>query len=244
MSLDVLAFGPHPDDVELFCGGTIAKLVRLGYSIGLIDLTRGELGSRGSREERDNESKAASEILGIQHRESLNLPDGFINSADMDQRHKIVEVIRKHQPQLVFGPAAIHRHPDHIQGARLIEDAVFLANVAKYPSDLPRHKVKALMMYPMWWHPEADIIVDVSEDWKTRMDAVKAYRTQFNVDPGVTGPETFLSSERFLEWVEGRGSQFGAIIGVSRGEPYLLHNPVPIGDPFQLLVNGAGEANP
>jgi LmbE family N-acetylglucosaminyl deacetylase len=96
----------------------------------------------------------------------------------------------------------------------------------------------------MWWHPEADLIVDVSDTWQKRMDAVKAYRTQFGSNADDAGPETFLATSRFLEWVEGRGAQFGAIIGVKRGEPYLLRNPVPVDDPFRLLVKGAGVANP
>lgn len=243
MSVDILAFGPHPDDVELLCGGTVAKLIRLGYSVGLIDMTRGELGTRGSAEERAEEAANASEILGTAFRENLDMPDGGLNSRDYNQRHKVVEVIRKHLPQMVICPAAKDRHPDHRQGMELVEEACFLANVGKYPSDLPRHKVRAILQYPMWWHPEADIIVDVSGDWETRMKAVRAYRTQFYTK-GVTGPETFLASEQFVEWIEGRGAQFGAIVSVKRGEPFLLRNPVPVDDPFDLLVRSTGQANP
>ncbi|MBZ0265153.1 hypothetical protein K8I28_10825, partial [bacterium] len=111
------------------------------------------------------------------------------------------------------------------------------------PSEYTRHKVKAILRYPMWWHAEADIIVDVSDTWETRMKSVAAYRTQFYTK-GVDGPETFLSSSKFIEWIKGRGAHFGAIIGVEYGEPFILRNPVPVDDPFKLLVEGAGEANP
>lgn len=244
MSLDVLAFGPHPDDVELFCGGTVAKLTQAGYKVGIIDMTRGEMGTRGSREERDAEAAEAAKILNLTLRENLDLPDGFLNQSDRDQRHVVVEAIRRHTPKLVIAPTARDRHPDHQHGARLVEDAVFLANAGKYPSDLERHKVLALMFYPMWWHPEADLIVDVSETWETRTQAARAFVTQFGDRAEGNAPATFLASKNFLEWVEGRGTHFGAIIGVSRGEPFLLRNPVPVDDPFKLLVDGAGVANP
>lgn len=243
MSYDILAFGPHPDDVELLCGGTIAKLTRLGYTVCMVDMTAGELGTRGSAEERAEEAANAAKILGVELRENLGLPDGGLNSRDYSQRHAVVEIIRKHKPQLIIGPAARDRHPDHRQGMEMVEEACFLANVGKYPSDLERHKAKALLRYPMWWHPKADVIIDVSDDWETRMEAVRAYRTQFYT-PGVSGPETFLATPQFVEWVEGRGSQFGAQIGVPKGEPFILRNPVPIEDPMKIFVSGAGEANP
>jgi len=243
MSCDILAFGPHPDDVELFCGGTIAKMVKDGYNVCLIDMTMGEMGTRGSAEERKEEADNAARILGINSRINLGLPDGGLNSRDESQRKAVVNAIRKYKPKMVIGPAAKDRHPDHKQGASLVEEAVFFSYVGGYKCDYERHKVKALLRYPMWWHPEADIIVDVSESWEQRMDAVRAYKTQFYTK-GIEGPDTFLSSNRFVEWVEGRGSQFGAIISVKRGEPFILRNPVPVDDPFDLLVNGAGEANP
>ncbi len=243
MNVDVLAFGPHPDDVELLCGGTIAKLVKLGRTVGLIDMTRGELGTRGSEEERAAEAAEAARILGIEFRENLNLPDGGLNSRDPGQRKIVIDCIRKHRPEMVIAPAASNRHPDHLQGASLVEEAVFFANVGKWNSDFPRHKVKAFVRYPMWWHAEADFIVDVSDTWETKMKAVNAYRTQFHTK-GIEGPETYLSAPQFLEWVEGRGAQFGAIISVPRGEPFVLRNPIPVDDPFKLLVEGAGEANP
>jgi bacillithiol biosynthesis deacetylase BshB1 len=243
MSLDVLAFGPHPDDVEIFCGGTVAKLVLLGYTVGLVDLTRGEMGTRGSREDRDREADEASEILGITVRERLDLPDGYLNSSDFDQRHKVIEVIRKHQPRLVIAPTAEDRHPDHLQGSTLVENAVFLANVGKYPSELERHKVPALLRYPMWWNPQADLIVDVSETWEQRMKAVAAYKSQFH-NPHLKQPATYLASETFFEWVDGRGALYGAQIGVRRGEPFVLRNPIPVDDPIKVLVEGKGTANP
>ncbi|GBE29438.1 1D-myo-inositol 2-acetamido-2-deoxy-alpha-D-glucopyranoside deacetylase [bacterium BMS3Bbin04] len=243
MALDIIAIGPHPDDVELFCGGTIAKLINKGYTIGLIDMTRGEMGTRGSMEERDQEAANAARILNITSRENLGLPDGSLNARDPEQRLAVVNAIRKHQPQLVIGPAAKDRHPDHIQGMQLVEEAVFFSYVGGYKTEFERHKVHALLRYPMWWAPEADLIVDVTDSWEQRMEAVKAYRTQFHT-PGVEGPKTFLASEQFIDWVEGRGSQYGAAIGVRKGEPYLLRNPVPVDDPFDLLINSSGEANP
>ncbi|MBD3165188.1 bacillithiol biosynthesis deacetylase BshB1 [bacterium] len=243
MNVDVLAFGPHPDDVELFCGGTVAKLVHLGRRVGLIDMTRGELGTRGNRETRDQEAADAADILGVDIRENLDMPDGGLNSRDYNQRDIIVQCIRKHRPQLILAPEAKDRHPDHKQGMELVAEAVFLANVGKYPSSLERHKTRAVMYYPMWWHPEPDLIVDVSEFWDVRMKAVRAYQTQFSSD-GTPGPDTFLAQPKFIEWVDGRGSQFGAIIGVKKGEAFTMRLPIPVDDPFELLVNGTGEANP
>jgi N-acetylglucosamine malate deacetylase 1 len=243
MKVDILAFGPHPDDVELFCGGTIAKLTSLGYTAVFVDMTNGEMATRGSAKDRKAEAEEAATILGLSGREKLNFPDGGLNSRSESQRHDVVERIRKYKPSMVIGPAAKDRHPDHPQGAQLVDEAVFLANVGGYKSKYERHKVKAHIHYPMWWHPKADFIVDVSETWSKRMDAVKAYKTQFYT-PGIDGPKTFLAGEEFIEWVEGRGAQFGAIIGVKRGEPFLLRVPVPVDDPMAILVNGAGEANP
>lgn len=241
--MDIIAFGPHPDDVEMFCGGTIAKLVQSGYSVALIDMTNGELGTRGTAEDRFHEAQNAAELLGITQRIRLGLPDGGLNSRDYSQRHQIVETIRGYSPDLILAPAARDRHPDHIQGSALVEEAIFLANVGGYPSDLPRHKVSAFMRYPMWWQAEADLVIDVSETWKLRMDAVQAYKTQFHT-PGVDGPATLLADEKFVEWLEGRGSHYGKQIGVRKGEPFLMRNPIPVDNPFELLVNGAGHANP
>ncbi len=243
MSLDVLAFGPHPDDVEIFCGGTVAKLVKLRYSVGLVDLTRGEMGTRGSREQRDAEADEAAGILGVSVRERLDLPDGFLNGTDFDQRHKVVEILRKHQPRLVIAPTARDRHPDHLQGSMLVENAVFLANAGKYPSDLERHKVSAMLLYPMWWNPEANLIVDVSETWDVRSRAVAAYKTQFHT-PQKGQPDTYLSNPTFLEWLDGRGALYGAQIGVRRGEPYVTRTPIPVDDPIKILVESNGAANP
>ncbi len=243
MKIDILAFGPHPDDVELLCGGTVAKLVKQGYKVGLVDMTRGELGTRGSAEERDMEAAEAARILGVTFRENIGLPDGGLNSRDYDQRHKVVEVIRKHAPKLVICPGAKDRHPDHKQGMELVEEAVFMANVGKYPSEFPRHKVDAVMKYPMWWDAQPDFVVDISDVWDTRMEAVRAYKTQFYT-PGVTGPETFLAAPQFVEWMKGRYSHFGALIAVPYAEPWLIRTPVPVHDPFDVLVNGPGTANP
>lgn len=243
MSADVLAFGPHPDDVELFCGGTIAKMVHQGRSVGLIDMTRGELGTRGSRETREAEATSAATILGVAFRENLGLPDGGLNARDYRQRDTVVQCIRTHRPKMILAPQAKDRHPDHKQGMDLVAEAVFFANVGKYPSKLERHKTRAVLYYPMWWHPEPDLIVDVSDFWETRMKAVTAYETQFS-SKGEAGPDTFLAQPKFLEWVDGRGSQFGAIIGVKKGEAFTMRLPIPVDDPFELLVNSAGEANP
>lgn len=243
MAVDVLAIGPHPDDIELFCGGTVAKLVGCGYSVGFLDMTRGELGTRGSADEREAEAGEAGATLAIASRENLGFPDGGVNARDPEQRRALVDAIRRHRPELVIGPAARDRHPDHIQGSLLVEEAVFFSWVGGYETGRERHKVRALLRYPMWWMPQADLIVDVSDTWSLRMNAVQAYRTQFYT-PGVEGPRTFLASEQFLQWIEGRGAQYGALIGVAKGEPFLLRRPVPVDDPFELLVHGPGEANP
>ncbi len=242
MSIDVLAFGPHPDDVEIFVGGTVAKLIDQGYKVGIIDLTAGEMGTRGSRKERAIEASNAAEILGVTLRENLGLPDGGLNSRDHDHRHALVESVRKHKPSLVIAPSAKDRHPDHAQGMQLVNEACFMANVGGYPSKLERHKPNAIIHYPMWWHPKPDFIIDVSDQWEVRMKAISAYRTQFYTE-GLEGLETSLAKPIFADWIEGRGSQFGALIGVAKGEPFLLKSPVPVGDVMDLLVNGTGDSN-
>jgi bacillithiol biosynthesis deacetylase BshB1 len=222
--VDVLAFGAHPDDVELFAGGTIATLVARGHRVAIVDLTRGELGSRGTPAIRAKEAAAAAEILGVSHRENLGLPDGDIaNTAE--NRWRVLRAVRKYRPHIALIGATACRHPDHPAATRLVSDGLFAAGLARLESTeagLPQEPWRAAHVLHYMQHVdfEPSVVVDVTDAWETRMQALAAYATQFHVPDGPDDePETYVSSRSFLEWVEARARTFGHRIGVRYGEP-------------------------
>lgn len=223
--LDFLAFGAHPDDVELGCGATIAKLVSQGKKVGIVDLTRGELGTRGSAEIRTKETNEASKILGITIRENMDFKDGFFRN---DEKHqlKIIKVIRKYQPDFVFCNAPDDRHIDHPKGSQLIVEASFLSGLTKINTDdssgnSQKHwRPKNIYHYIQWKNLDPDFIFDVSGFHNTKMDAVKCYSSQF-YDPKSKEPETPISTKNFLNFVQSRANDFGRIIGVEHGEGFI-----------------------
>ena len=223
--LDFLAFGAHPDDVELGCGATIAKLVSQGKKVGIVDLTRGELGTRGSAEIRAKETNEASKILGITIRENMNFKDGFFRN-DEDHQLKIIQVIRKYQPDFVFCNAPDDRHIDHPKGSQLIVEASFLSGLTKINTDdslgnpQKQWRPKNIYHYIQWKNLDPDFIFDVSGFHNTKMDAVKCYSSQF-YDPKSKEPETPISTKNFMNFVQSRANDFGRLIGVEHGEGFI-----------------------
>lgn len=223
--LDFLAFGAHPDDVELGCGATIAKLVSQGKKVGIVDLTRGELGTRGSAEIRTKETKEASKILGITIRENMDFKDGFFRN-DEEHQLKIIQVIRKYQPDFIFCNAPDDRHIDHPKGSQLIVEASFLSGLTKINTDdssgnaQKQWRPKNIYHYIQWKNLDPDFIFDVSGFHNTKMDAVKCYSSQF-YDPKSKEPETPISTKNFLNFVQSRANDFGRLIGVEHGEGFI-----------------------
>ncbi len=236
MKLDILAFGAHPDDVELGCSGTIAKEVSLGKKVGIIDLTRGELGTRGSVEIRNSESAKASEILGVVVRENLDMRDGFFMNDEANQ-FKVIEMIRKYQPEIVLCNAVKDRHIDHGKGSKLVSDACFLSGLRQIKTELNGEaqeawRPKVVYHYIQWQNIEPDFVVDISEFMDKKMDSVLAYGSQF-YDPNSKEPVTPIASKNFLDSVKYRALDLGRLVGVEYGEGFTTER--------YLAVNSLGD---
>ncbi len=237
--LDILAFAAHPDDTELGCAGTLAKHIRLGYKVGVIDLTRGELGTRGSVEIRNSEAAASTKLLGLTLRENLDLADGFFVN-DQESQLKLARVIRQYQPDIVLANAPSDRHPDHGRAAQLQKDACFIAGLAKVEikdnnnSVLASWRPKSVYHYIQSNFLSPDFIVEVSEDWETKMAAIKCFESQF-YNPESLEPETFISSRGFLDLIEARGKELGYSIGAKYGEGFIKTANLGINNLFDLI---------
>jgi bacillithiol biosynthesis deacetylase BshB1 len=225
MKLDILAFGAHPDDVELGCGGTIAKEVSLGKKVGIIDLTRGELGTRGSAAIRDQEAKAAAKILGVSVRENLNMRDGFFVNDEAHQL-EIIQMIRKYQPEIVICNAVDDRHIDHSKGSKLVSDACFLSGLVKIETEYKGEKQKAwrpklVYHYMQWKNSIPDFVLDITGFNKKRVEAILAYSSQL-YEPNSNEPETPIATQNFLESLSYRTQDLGRIIGVDYAEGFTV----------------------
>lgn len=233
MKLDILAFGAHPDDVELSCSGTLIHQIQSGQKVGIIDLTRGEMGSRGTAEIRDKEAADAAKILGLAIRENLNMRDGFFRNDEEHQR-MIITALRKYQPDVVFCNAITDRHPDHGKGAQLIEDACFLSGLIKIETSLNNEPQKAwrpklILHYIQDRHIQPDLVVDISDHWEQRMESIKAHRSQF-YDPSSNEPETYIASKGFFEMIETRSREIGRASGFKYAEGFTCSRIVGIKD--------------
>ncbi len=225
MKLDILAFGAHPDDVELGCSGTIAKEISIGKKVGIIDLTRGELGTRGSVEIRNSESARASEILGISVRENLDMRDGFFINDEAHQM-KIIEMIRKYRPEIVLCNAIQDRHIDHGKGSKLVSDACFLSGLRKIETIINDEKQEAwrpkvVYHYIQWENLTPDFVVDISGFLDIKMESILAYSSQFYKE-NTNEPESPISSKNFLDSVKYRAQDLGRIIGTDHGEGFTV----------------------
>ncbi len=242
--LDVLAFGAHPDDVELCAGGTICSLAKQGYRVGVADLTRGELGTRGTPALRAEEAARAAKIMGLTVRENMGLPDGNIANTP-ENRLPVLRALRAWRPHIVLVGGPECRHPDHGAGARLCADACFYAGLQGIPTEdaagapqrpwRPQHVLHYMHLVEF----DPTFVVDVTDVWEQRLEALRAFRSQFynpryEAKPGE--PETFVSDEGFLEWIEARARTFGHRIGVRYGEPFLYRQgPVGVSDLARAL---------
>ena len=223
MKLDILAFGAHPDDIELGCGATIAKEVSLGKKVGIVDLTRGELGTRGSAELRMIEASNAGKILGVSVRENLGFADGFFTN---DKKHQleIIKMIRKYQPDIVLCNAIDDRHIDHGKGSKLVSDACFLSGLVKIETELEgkqqeKWRPKHVYHYIQWKNIAPDFVIDVTGFIDKKQAAVLAYSSQF-YDPNSKEPESPITSKTFIESINYRSRDLGRLIGVEYAEGF------------------------
>jgi bacillithiol biosynthesis deacetylase BshB1 len=229
MKLDILAFGAHPDDVELSCGGTLLMEKLKGKKTGVIDLTQGELGTRGTAEIRKKEAAAAAKILQLDVRENLEFADGFFQNDETHQR-KIIAVLRKYQPEIVLCNAPDDRHPDHGKGAKLIIDAVFLSGLRKIETthdgtiqDIWRPKYVFNYIQDKYLAP--NFVIDITATIDKKIDAVKAYGTQFH-NPDLNEPQTYISTPDFMDSVLYRAKMFGKMIGVTYAEGFISNKMI------------------
>lgn len=240
MKLDILAFGAHPDDVELGAGATLAKEIANGKKVGIVDLTRGELGTRGSAEIRDKEAKEAAEVLGVLVRENLQFADGFFVN---DKKHQleIIKMIRKYQPEIILCNAIDDRHIDHGKGSNLVSDACFLSGLLKIETQLNntstnqiQWRPKAVYHYIQWKNIEPDLVVDVTGFVSKKTEAILAYSSQF-YDPKSNEPETPITSKNFIDSVNYRARDLGRLIGVEYAEGFNVERYVGVNSLHDLI---------
>lgn len=237
MKLDILAFGAHPDDVEISIGGTMALQASLGYACGIVDLTKGDLGTRGTPEIRETEANAAAQILKVKVRENLGFRDGFFLN---DEKHQleVIKMIRKYRPQIVLANAPTDRHPDHGKGGELVKVASFLAGLRKIETELDGEKQEAyrpalVLHYIQFQNLTPDFILDIGEHIETKMKAIEAYRSQF-YDPNSKEPATVISSKNFTDSIRYRSQDMGRLIGVEHGEGFISSQNIGVKDLMQL----------
>jgi len=237
MKLDLLVFAVHPDDAELGCSGTILKHIAAGKKVGIVDFTRGELGTRGTADIRDEEAMASARILGLHARENLRFKDGFFKNDEEHQR-EVIKMIRKYQPEVVLSNALHDRHPDHGRAGDLVNDACFLAGLPKLSTQLDGQEQGAsrprlVFQYIQDRYLQPDVIIDISEHMDTKIASIKAYKTQF-YNPDLNEQETYISSPDFFDSVIGRAREFGKSIGATYGEGFTSRKLLGVDDLFQL----------
>ncbi len=230
MSLDILAFGAHPDDVELAASGTLIRAARAGASTGIMTLTRGEMGTRGTLAARASEFDAAAAIMGLAHHGMLSLPDGWL-TPDRESKLAVVREIRAHRPRIVLLPHDEDRHPDHPAAARIVEEAAFLAGLAKIDTGQPPYRPAQLIFYMSTWEFAPSFIVDISDVIEEKRRALRAYSTQVFVPGQAAGePPTFIASEHFQELIFARMEHYGHLIGRKYGEPFRIRGVMEVDD--------------
>lgn len=223
MKTDILAFGAHPDDVELGCGGTIARMVSEGKTCVIIDLTKGELGTRGTEETRKAEAADSAKILGVSARENLGMKDGFLENSE-EYQMRIVKMVRKYRPEIVLANAIDDRHPDHAKGAKLVSDACFLAGLRKIETELDGEsqqvwRPKHIFHYIQWKNIKPEFVIDISDFLDLKIKSCMAYKTQF-YDPASKEPETPITSRDFFESLTYRAQDLGRLSGVTYAEGF------------------------
>lgn len=236
IQLDVLAIAAHPDDVELSAGGTLIRLAAMGYKTGVLDLTRGEAGTRGTPELRAQEAAAAAQLMGVTVRENLDLGDAHIQ-ADDDSRTKLVRVLRRLRPRIIFTQHQDDPHPDHAHTSRLVREAAHLSGLARFDAESgqPRWRPScvAYFLFPRTLPPT--FIVDISDTWQRKWEAIRAHASQF-YNPQSSEPQSRVSTSQFLYEIEARDRYWGAMIGVESGEAFYVREALNVADPVALLT--------
>jgi bacillithiol biosynthesis deacetylase BshB1 len=229
MPVDVLAIAAHPDDVELTCGGTLVKLKSLGRRFGIVDLTRGEMGTRGTDQIRMREGERAAEILGADFRETLDFGDGRV-AGTREQELELIDVIRREKPRLLITSYPEDRHPDHARAGRLVTDCAFYAGLRKVETKHPAHRPQMTIHFSTNLVQEPDFVVDVTSVIEVRRAAIRCFESQFH-RPESVEPQTMLSQMSFLDAMDGRARHYGFLIGVEFGEGFTSRRPPRIDDP-------------
>ncbi len=238
LKLDILVLPVHPDDAELGCAGTIAKEIALGKKVGIVDLTRGELGTRGSAEIRDQEAAESAKILGLAVRDNLSIPDGFFTNT-REYQLKVIEAIRRFKPEIVITNAYHDRHPDHGRAHELVEASAFLSGLRKIETSYNNEEQEA-------WRPnlvlhfiqdnyiKPDILVDVTDHWDKKIASIRAFGSQFFNPDWQNEPQTYISSPNFIEVIEARAREFGKSIGVKYAEGFTSRKILGVDNLFDL----------
>jgi bacillithiol biosynthesis deacetylase BshB1 len=240
MDLDALAFGAHADDVELACGGTIVKLAALGYKVGVITLTRGEVATRGSPEIRAQEFRKSAEVMGLKVHKMLDIPDGRVE-VTWENKLKIIAEIRAHKPRIVFAPHGIDRHPDHEKTSHLVDESAYLSGLKKVDTGQDAFRPFKVIFYQSRFEFKPSFIVDISDVHDQKMKAILAYASQFHgrdraeSGPGPEPEETLIGRPEFLEHIERRDRRYGAEIGAKYGEPFFVREALKVNDPVAFF---------
>lgn len=239
--LDILVFPAHPDDAELYCSGTIAKHLAMGKKVGVADLTRGELGTRGTEEIRREEAAHAAAVLNLTVRENVGLPDGFFKN-DTPHQIEVIKIIRKYQPEIVIASAVQDRHPDHARSAELVEQACFYSGLRKIETkdkDNKQQEVwrpKFILNFIQDTHLKPDILIDITDYWPQKVASIKAYKSQFfNPDWNTDEPQTYISTPEFMEVAEARAREFGRAIQVKYAEGFTCKRLLGVNSLFNLV---------
>ena len=236
-SLHVLAFGAHPDDVELMCGGTMIKLIRMGYHVGIISITAGELGTRGSAKIRAEEFAESARIMQLSMNKSLDIADGDIH-VNLENKLKVIHEMRAYRPNLIFAPYWQTRHPDHANCSRLVSECAYFSGLKKISTGQEPFRPKKVVYYMEHYEVEPSFIVDVTETFAVRMQAIQAYQSQV-FRGAVTEKdedETYISSQQYFQSLNDRAKYWGGKIGMTYGEPFYIREHINLPDPYSALM--------
>lgn len=242
MTIDFLAIVAHPDDAELTCAGLLMQAKAAGSTTGVVDLTRGEMSSNGTPEQRDSEAAEASAIMNLDLRLNLGWADGHIAYSE-ENIIKIVEVIREYKPRMIIAPYWEDHHPDHANTSKLVKDAWWFSGIKKYPAKGEAHRAENVLYYLARYAFTPSLVLDVTEHWPKKREAVACYRSQLHVKKEgekAGSAKTFIADPSFLDMWEGRHAHFGSLIGAKYGEAYLMRTPVAITNPGDLLGGRPG----
>lgn len=236
VKLDVLAFGAHPDDVELGCGGTIIKLGAEGYATGVVALTRGEMGTRGNAEIRAREFAAAAEAMGVSVHKALDMPDGRVE-LNMENKLKVIREIRAHRPRIVFAPYWVVRHPDHEAASHIVREASYLAGLKKLDTGQEAYRPFKVMYYQSRFEFSPSFVVDISSAHDKKIEAIRSYASQFDSANRAEygADETLISRPDFIKRIETRDRQYGTYVGAEFGEPFLVREALRVDDPVEFF---------